>query len=162
MHTRGFLRLATLIGTAFLGASLAMAATPTKINIKLWDEGPTADLSKDNGIDGMGDKSKATMGLKLSTTTVKAGDVTFDVVNTSKETVHEMIVLPYQDGEKLPYSVGDAKIDEDQAGHLGEVSELESGKHGSLKLHLKPGKYVLTCNIPNHYMNGMWAMITVK
>lgn len=162
MKTRIIISVASLTCAAFLNASLAFAALPSKINIKLWDKGPTADIAKDRGIGGPGDMSQATMGLKLSATTVKAGDVTFNVSNGSKATVHEMIVLPYKDGEKLPYSESDARIDEDSAGHLGEVSELEPNKRGTLKLNLKPGKYLLTCNIANHYMNGMWAIITVK
>ena len=142
-----------------LSASSALAST---ITVKLWDKGAAADMAMDRGISGTGDMSKATMGLKLSATTVKAGMTTFEVTNSSKDTVHEMVVFPYKDGETIPYSTADSKINEDNAGHLGEVSELEPGKSGMLKISLKPGKYVLTCNIPNHYMNGMWAIITVK
>jgi uncharacterized cupredoxin-like copper-binding protein len=140
----------------------ALAAKPTTINITLWDKGTGAEMAMDRGIGMPGDKSKATMGLKLSAKSAKAGEITFKVVNASKETVHEMVVFPYKDGEKVPFSDKDAKIDEDLAGHLGEVSELDPAKGGAVTLQLKPGKYILTCNIPGHYMNGMWAMFTVK
>jgi uncharacterized cupredoxin-like copper-binding protein len=156
----------TIIRTlAFAGAALmalASAASADTIDIKLWDKGPSAEMSTDRGVGGTGDMKMATMGLKLSATKVKAGKVTFKVTNVSKETVHEMLVLPYKDGKQLPYSDKDAKLDEEAAGHLGEVSELEPGKSGSLTLNLKPGRYLLSCNIANHYMNGMWAMLTVK
>ena len=142
-----------------LSASSAFAGT---IKVKLWDKGATSAMANDRGIGGTGDMSKTTMGLKLSATTVKSGMTTFQVTNTSKETVHEMVVLPYKEGDKLPYSDKDGKIDEEAAGHLGEVSELEPGKSGALKINLKRGKYLLVCNIANHYVNGMWAMITVK
>jgi uncharacterized cupredoxin-like copper-binding protein len=53
-------------------------------------------------------------------------------------------------------------VDEERAGHLGEVSELEPGKTGALRLDLKPGNYLLFCNIPGHFMAGMWTSFTIK
>ena len=143
-------------------AAPSEAASKRTINVTLWDKGAKAEMATNMGIGGGGDKSKATMGLKLSTSTVKAGKVTFNVTNSSKDTVHEMVVLRYKDGEKLPYSDKEMRIDEDAAGHLGEVSELEPGKSGSVTLDLKPGKYLVACNIAGHFMNGMWEFITVK
>lgn len=148
---------------AVLTASIASAAqASTTVKVTLWDKGTSAEMATDKGVGMEMDKTPATMGVKLSKTTVKAGDVVFRVTNGSKETVHEMVIFPYKDGMKIPYSEKDLKIDEDAAGHLGEVSELDASKKGELKITLKPGKYLLTCNIPSHYMNGMWAMLTVK
>ncbi|ESZ56195.1 copper tolerance protein [Mesorhizobium sp. L103C105A0] len=104
------------------------------------------------------------MRVKLDKTFVPAGKVTFQVQNTSKDTVHEMIVVPIADAKKttLPYVPNENRVNEDAAGHLGEVSELDPGKTGSLTLDLKPGSYAVFCNIPGHFMNGMWATILVK
>lgn len=143
-------------------ATSAQAAKHSSVNVLLWDKGASADMASDKGIGMSGSTSSATMGVKLSASKVSAGEVTFRVTNASKETIHEMVVLPYKDGQKLPFSEKDGKIDEDSAGHLAEVSELEPGKKGELKIALKPGKYVLVCNVPNHYMNGMWSILTVK
>ncbi len=157
--------LAALGAVPLLAAGLATsgnATTKNVIDVQIWDKGAQAAMSMDMGIGGAADKSASTMGLKLSRNIAKAGKVTFNVVNTSKDTVHEMVVLRYQDGEKLPYSAADMKLNEDAAGHLGEVSELQPGKSGSVTLGLKPGKYLVTCNIPGHYMNGMWEIVTVK
>ncbi len=150
---------------AFLFLALILA-TPshaaTAVKVLLWDKGGDAEMSTDLGM-GAKDMSKATMGVRLSTATVPAGDVTFEVTNDSKETVHEMIIAPVPAGGKpLPYIAADNLVDEDGANHLGEVSELDPGKSGALRLNLKPGKYVLFCNIPGHYMTGMWAVLTVK
>ena len=74
-----------------------------------------------------------------------------------------MIVIKVTDPKKaLPYVAADSKVDEDAAGHLGEVSELDPGKSGSLTMKLDPGTYMLLCNIPGHYMAGMWTTVTVK
>ena len=131
------------------------------VSITLWDKGADAEMKMDMGVGMPGDHSMSNMGLKLSQKSVKAGEVTFNVTNTSKDQIHEMIVVPYPAAGKLPYNDKDAKFDEDAAKSLGEVSELDPGKAGSLTLHLAPGKYVLTCNVANHYANGMWTVLTV-
>ncbi|CAB4897648.1 unannotated protein [freshwater metagenome] len=53
----------------------------------------------------------------------------------------------------------DNKVSEDTT--VGEVSELDAGKTGTVTLDLKPGKYVLVCNIEKHYAQGMRAAFTV-
>src|SRR6478672_429400 len=96
-------------------ASPARAARKNVIKVELWDKGTKAEMATNLGIGGSGDKAKASMGLKLSSKTAKAGKVTFDVINSSKDTVHEMVVLPYKDGETFPYSEKDMRVDEEAA-----------------------------------------------
>ena len=108
------------------------------------------------------DLSKATMVMKLSRKSAPAGMVTFNVMNSSKDTVHEMIVMYLQDPSKpLPYIDAENRVDEDKAGDKGEVSELDPGKSGSLTVPLQPGKYLLICNVPGHYAAGMWTEFEV-
>jgi uncharacterized cupredoxin-like copper-binding protein len=102
------------------------------------------------------------MGVKLSTDTVKAGKITFNVANDSQETIHEMLVIPLQEGANPIVDEKDAKIAEETAGSLGEVAETDPGKAGTLTLDLPAGKYLITCNLPGHYMNGMWSTLTVN
>ena len=150
---------------AILGACAAPAlAAKTSLNITLWDKGASAPMATDRGMDmAHAGAPDGTMGIKLSKDTATAGEITFKVTNTSKETVHEMLVLPFPaDGKSLPYDDKEARFDEDKGGSLGEVEELEPGKSGMLTLDLKPGKYLLSCNVPNHYANGMWTVLTVK
>ena len=110
-----------------------------------------------------GNMSKAVMGIAVDRRTAKAGEVTFKVTNVSKETVHEMIVSPVRDERtKLPYLTNENRVDEDAAGHLGEVSELDPGATGSLTLNLKPGLYILFCNVPGHFVSGMWTTVQLK
>jgi len=138
------------------------------IKVSLWDKGAASMGMLGNGqMMGMGhmggNMAMAPMGIKLSSQTVPAGLVKFEVTNDSKSMVHEMVVSPVNDEKTpLPYSEKDVKVDEDAAGHLGEVAELEPGQKGGLTLTLKPGKYILYCNIPGHYALGMWTVLTVK
>jgi uncharacterized cupredoxin-like copper-binding protein len=144
-------------------AAPASAADGTIVHVTLWDKGPNVEMSTDEGM-GMMHASMAgsTMGIKLDTKAATAGEVTFKVTNASKETVHEMLVVPAPEDGRLPYDEKEAKFDEDGAGSLGEVEELEAGKSGELTLNLKPGKYMLSCNVANHYANGMWTTFMVK
>jgi uncharacterized cupredoxin-like copper-binding protein len=133
------------------------------VGVTLWDKGTSAPMSNDEGM-GMTNASMSgtNMGIKTDKDMVKAGEVKFEVTNSSQETEHEMIILPIPEDGNLPYDEKEARFDEDKAGALGEVSELAPGKSGEVTLHLKPGKYVLSCNVANHFANGMWTTLLVQ
>ena len=148
----------TLPGLAFAGAT---------VKVSLWDKGPDSVVLDDAHMAMMGKMdmamaSKGMMGVKVDKTSVKAGTVTFVVKNDSKDIIHEMILSPVADGVvELPYLKDENRVDEEKAGHLGEVAELDPGKSGKLTVDVKPGKYILYCNIPAHFVDGMWTEITV-
>ncbi len=156
-----------LLATAAALPVLAVAAGPalangTTVDVSLWDQGNDKAMPTDLGFGMHGDMSKATMGIAVSTATVKAGEVAFLVTNASKDTVHEMIVARLKDAKTtLPYVKDEERVDEDKAGDLGEVSELEPGARGALTVTMKPGDYLLYCNVPGHFAAGMWTLFTV-
>lgn len=148
--------------------ALAVTATPVlagqTVKVQLSDNGSDIDMSKGMGLGlGMGgDMSKAPMFIKADRKTVKAGKVTFAVSNVSRALVHEVVISAIADeNETMPYLNGENRVDEEHGSHLGEVSELEPGQSGALTINLKPGKYLLYCNIPQHFADGMWTTITV-
>jgi len=157
-----------LLGAAAALPVLGVATAPafamgTTVEVSLWDQGADKAMPTNMGYGMSGDASKATMGIAVSTDTVKAGEVAFQVSNASKDTIHEMIVVPLKHGEKtLPYNKDENRVNEDEAGDLGEVSELDPGAHGTLVIPMKPGKYLLYCNVPGHFAAGMWTLFTVK
>jgi uncharacterized cupredoxin-like copper-binding protein len=158
-----FRRVLPIVAGLALAMSATVASAATIINVELWDKG--ADVGMVKGLSyatpGM-DMSKATMGMKLSRKNAPAGVVTFKVTNASKDTVHEMIAMYRQDPTKpLPYLDAENRVDEDKAGDKGEVSELDPGQSGTLTVGLKPGKYVLICNVPGHFDSGMWAEVDI-
>lgn len=166
--------LATLVLIGLLAGNLA-AADGTTVNVSLWDKGRMADRMMGNladmpaamgmgmGMDGaMHGMEMAAMGIQTDVATVPAGEVTFVVVNDSAGVVHEMLVAPVAaDGQPLPYDPDNYMVNEEAAAGLGEVPELDPGATGSLTLNLQPGSYILYCNVPGHYILGMWTMITV-
>src|SRR5581483_6508235 len=152
-------RAAFALGLAAVLVSANAAVAATVVDIKLWDKGAETAMPTDLAYATPGyDKSKATMGIDLSRPSAPAGLVKFNVTNTSKDTIHEMIVIQLSDpGKPLAYIADENRVDEDRVGDKGEVSELEPGKSGALTVALKPGKYILICNVAGHFAAGMWA-----
>ena len=156
------LAAAVTLGVGLLAGSAAFAATV--VTVTLWDKGASTAMGTDMAYmtaPGM-DMSKATMGVTAAPTTAPTGVVTFQVTNSSKDTIHEMIVMYLADPSKpLPYLSAENRVDEDKAGDKGEVSELDPGASGTLTVFLKPGKYLLICNVPGHFASGMWTEFEV-
>lgn len=101
---------------------------------------------------------------------VKAGTVTFRASNHGKEK-HELVIvktdLPL---DKLP--MRDGKVNEDEAGEfIGEIEEFSPDSTQEARFDLKPGRYVLFCNIvereddgelESHYHEGMRFAFNVE
>jgi len=143
--------------------STAAWAAGTVVNVSLWDKGAETPMATDLGFPAPGkDLSSASMGIAVSQDTVKAGETTFEVLNSSEDAIHEMIIVRLKDlTQVFPYNANDSRVEEDRLETLGEVSELDPGARGALRLDLKPGSYLLFCNIPGHFMAGMWTIFTV-
>jgi uncharacterized cupredoxin-like copper-binding protein len=91
-----------------------------------------------------------------SATTVRAGKVTFRVTNVGAAS-HELVVLGTATmAGMLPMRHGEAS----EAGHLGEIGNLNPGQSGVLRLHLRAGHYAAICNFTGHYHVGMHTDFT--
>jgi uncharacterized cupredoxin-like copper-binding protein len=130
------------ISVAAMSAQAAVKDTRV-VNVKLWDQG-------------------STMGITTDRPTVKAGKITFEVENDSKSLVHEMLVVKVISfDDSLPYDERTARVYEDRVPDFGEVAELEPNQSGELAVNLKPGKYLLVCNMPGHYKMQMYSDLEV-
>lgn len=98
--------------------------------------------------------------IKLDHTSAKQGKITFQVVNDSITEKHEMVVISKPAGE-MPYDAKTKRVIEKKVKSFGEVADLKVGAKGQLSVDLKAGDYVLICNIPGHYMDGMRVDFTV-
>jgi uncharacterized cupredoxin-like copper-binding protein len=87
-----------------------------------------------------------------------AGKVTFKAVNDGKVT-HELVVL---NTDRAPGALPVAKGKADETGDLGEAEDIAAGSSKSVTLALKPGHYLLICNLAGHYQAGMHAAFTVR
>ena len=152
--------VAALALTAILSPA-ALAETVIKVTlIDKMGSGSTDTVSLGMGMDA--DMSKAKMGITANPKTVRRGPVTIKVTNLASQMIHEVIVARVPEGTaKLPYDQNAQRADEDSLQNFGSVNEIDPNKTASLTLELKPGKYMLYCNLPGHYMAGMWTLIDV-
>ena len=143
--------------------ALPAGAAETVVHVSLWDRGHTPMMHGQQHMGLMGaDMPMVMMGITVNRTQVPTGEVTFRVTNNSADMIHEMVVTPMRSlSTPLPYIRDAQRIDEDAAGHLGEVAELNPGQAGALTLTLRPGTYILYCNLPGHFAARMWMLLTV-
>jgi len=92
-----------------------------------------------------------------------AGDITFDITNDAEQT-HEFVVFKTDLAEDQLPTDEDGNVDEAGEGveHIDEVEDIEGGSTQSLAVNLDAGSYVLICNLPGHYAQGMHAGFTVS
>lgn len=111
--------------------------------------------------DASTDPSLAHMRMVLDHDSLKPGRVTINATNESKGLVHEVVVVRDSGNKELPYDAKKSLVIEKRIQRLGEIADLAPGKTGKLTLDLKPGNYLLICNQPGHFKDGMSARVTV-
>jgi hypothetical protein len=93
---------------------------------------------------------------------VDAGDVVFRVENRGPD-AHELLVVRAQ-RLALPLRSDGLTVNEEglQRQIVGSLEAGEPNVVRDLSVQLKPGRYVLFCNMSGHYMGGMHAMLVVR
>jgi uncharacterized cupredoxin-like copper-binding protein len=139
------------------------------------DSGTTTTTSTEtenaSGTAASGGGGGATLSIKMGdfffspkNTAAKAGATTIEAPNDGS-VEHELVLFKTNmDPAKLPTEasggVDEEKMDE-VAEEGGEIPDVEAGKTKSGKFHLTPGRYVIFCNLPGHYAQGMYGTLTV-
>jgi len=99
--------------------------------------------------------------ITLAPARVRAGDVRVLLRNKGPD-AHELILVR-SSGGRLPLRSDGFTINEellDRATVLAEEPQLPGAVH-ALRLHLRPGRYELFCNMAGHYLGGMHAELVV-
>jgi uncharacterized cupredoxin-like copper-binding protein len=93
-----------------------------------------------------------------------AGDVSFRIDNTAQQ-AHEFVVMRTElAADELPTD-DEGDVEEEGAPGIEVIDEVEDvapGASEDLTVNLDPGHYVLLCNLPGHYRQGMSAEFTVE
>jgi uncharacterized cupredoxin-like copper-binding protein len=102
------------------------------------------------------------MAILLSSPSAPAGPVDF-VTKYIGPSPHEFLVVKTDfPVDKLPLKGG--RLDEKAKGieviDEIEVKDLPNGANKTLRVNLRPGKYLLVCNIPSHFRAGMLTPFT--
>lgn len=96
--------------------------------------------------------------------TMKVGSATYAITN-SGAIEHELLVFKSDlDPAQYPYIAGTAKFDEAGAGvkSVSDGDNLAAGASQSRSITLaEPGRYLFVCNLPGHFRQGMYAVVTV-
>lgn len=131
------------------------AATPpaTKTESSAETQSPAATEVEDGAITVTGTEMKFTP----SVLHAAAGKLTITLKNGGTME-HELVVLK-TDAAAGSLPVKDGQVSEDAS--VGEIAEVEAGKSASHTFDLKPGKYVIVCNVPGHYAAGMRGTLVV-
>lgn len=95
----------------------------------------------------------------------KAGQTTIEAPNEGS-VEHELVLFKTNmNPANLPTEssggVDEEKLDK-EAEEVGEIADVEAGDTKSEEFNLSPGKYVMFCNLPGHYAQGMYGTVTVK
>jgi uncharacterized cupredoxin-like copper-binding protein len=99
--------------------------------------------------------------ITLSQDNAKPRKVTFHVTNSAKEIVHEFVVFKTDLGAgELPTDAA-GHVEEDKLQKVDEV-EVEPQEEKDLVVQMDPGHYVVVCNQPGHYAQGMYLNFDVK
>jgi len=100
--------------------------------------------------------------IATTTTHVNAGRVTLRIHNAGPDE-HELIVAPERAGG-LPLRADGFTVNEQaiESSEPGSVEPQQPDHTELLSVHLKPGRYVLFCNMEGHYMAGMHIVLVVR
>ena len=140
--------VAIALGALVAGWATASPAAVTSVTV--WMQDPTTA------------PTVQAMQMAVDHSRVKTGIVRFHVMNQSKSMTHEMIVVRLKSaGDALPMLAKSDRVDERRIARLGQLPNIRPGKSGNLQRALKPGDYLLICNKPGHFRQGMKIALTV-
>ena len=99
--------------------------------------------------------------IATTTSQVAAGAVTLRIHNAGPDE-HELIVAPWRNaGPPLRsdgFTINEERI---QSSEPGSITPQQPGGTEFLTVRLRPGTYVLFCNMEGHYMAGMHTTLVV-
>lgn len=100
--------------------------------------------------------------LEAGAATAPAGRIAFAARNVGK-IEHELAVIKTDRGpDDLPVKDGEVQTDTQGLDLVAGTGRIKAGASQALEVTLRPGSYVLLCNIPAHYQTGMRAPFRVS
>jgi uncharacterized cupredoxin-like copper-binding protein len=97
--------------------------------------------------------------IEVDAKSASAGEVTFEAENAGTIPYEPVVVRSDEEPGVLP--VVDGKVDESRVDVIGEIEEFPAGETASETFNLTAANYVLICNLPAHYEQGMYLGFTV-
>lgn len=126
-----------------------------------------AEVEVDTEGDGDGGEAAATVQVALrewavdpDTDSAPAGTIEFEAANEGTQPHEFVVIRTDQAPDELPVDAG--AVAEGELTVVGEIEQFEADTTQSGQFELESGSYVLICNIPGHYQQGMYAGFTVE
>jgi uncharacterized cupredoxin-like copper-binding protein len=98
--------------------------------------------------------------IAVSPGSAAAGEVSFNITNNGPTTHEFLIVKSEEDPASLQVDKDDI-VPEDSLDVVDEQEEIAPGTAPTLTADLEAGSYILMCNLPTHYEQGMHTGFTV-
>lgn len=158
---------------ALLIALAALLAVSFKLDDQQGNAGPTQAATPPTAAGGAAQTAPAsTTGGPLK---VVMGDYTFTppdataaagkvqiIAPNNGQILHEVVFARTNtDPSQLP-TKSDGSVDEEALNSPGEIADVPPGATKRTTLNLKAGNYVMFCNVPGHYAQGMYGTLTVN
>jgi uncharacterized cupredoxin-like copper-binding protein len=107
--------------------------------------------------------TEADYSITLDESSGSAGETTFDVTNEAEQP-HEFVVFKTDLAEDALPVDSDGNVDEkgDGVELIDEIEDIAPGDTPSLTVTLDAANYVIICNLPGHYKQGMHTTFTVS
>ena len=91
---------------------------------------------------------------------VREGKVAFEVRNDGSMAHQLLVIKNDMPPEMLPVANGSIALS--QVNVVRSLDAVAAGSTAELSFDATPGKYVLVCNVPGHYQQGMAAAFLVE
>ena len=103
-------------------------------------------------------------GIRVSRHSVPAGPVVLHVKNDGPSTHEINVDLTRYAAAKIPLQRDGLTANEDAKGlrRIDSIEQVNLHHTGDLTLDLKPGRYLLWCNLEGHYLGGMHETFDVR
>lgn len=151
-----------VVGLVVLGAACKSSPAPAPEPAPATTEAPAPDSGGDTGTSLAA--SEAEWSVAVSPESTASGEITIDVKNGGTMT-HEFVIFKTDLApDALPLNEDGSAVDEEGKGvtHIAEVEDVEAGMTKPLTVSLEPGNYVVICNLPGHYSQGMHGALTIS
>ncbi len=100
--------------------------------------------------------------ITMSEPSLSAGDHVIEASNVGAE-AHELVVFRTDlAADALPVDAGRVPEDGEGLTFVGEIESFDAGGVESGTFEFEAGHYVLVCNLPDHYEQGMYTEIEVS
>lgn len=91
----------------------------------------------------------------------QAGPVTFHIINGADDMLHEFIIIKTDmSAGELPTNMM-GRVDEEAVTIIAAAEDIPPSNSRDITVNLDAGHYVLICNLPGHYLQGMRVDFTV-